>query len=48
MKLQARGSAILLKRDSNTCVFTVNIVKFLRTTFDKEHLQWLVLVTAIN
>ena len=37
-------AATLLKRDSKTGVcFPVNVAKFLRTAFFKEHLWWLFL-----
>ena len=36
MKVQAFSPVTLLKRDSNTGVFSVNIVKFLRTPILKN------------
>ena len=42
IKLQAFSPADVLKRLQHRC-FPVNIVKFLRTLFITEHLQWMLL-----
>ena len=41
IKFPACKPANLLKRGSNTSIFSINIAKYLRTAFFIEHFQWL-------